>query len=898
MNLFLTIATDPKGNRVKTYTDPRKLQTTLIVDSTITTTFEYNAMGELLQSTDPESHSTYYTYNNFGQKVSRNHPDAGIDQFTFDLAGNLLNRQTQDLINNSMTINYEYNYNQMTAIHYPKNPENDVNYYYGDINAQNNCIGRVYAIEDASGRQEFSYGAMGEVIGNIRTFALPNESNTYTFRMKFEYDSWNRILKTTYPDGEDIRYWYNTGGQLSKMESDYNNVTYNYIDSIYYNEFEKRTKICYGNGTKAEYKYDILQRLIQLKSTSASGVMQRIEYTFDDVNNITSIDNSAGVLSNGLGGVYSHSYSYDNIYRLTTSSGNWDNNNDYLDYSLEMSYTDDGRISSKTQSGSTLLNGTISIFSYQNDYNYNTSQSHTLGSVYDNSTMTYQDFEWDANGNMIRHHTQFPQDNMRQMCWDEENRLMAVGDNNYTSYYVYDNGGERTYKLTGPNSLMNINGNWMNFVYMDNSTLYTSAYLVASVQGYSKHYYAGSERIASAIGLGGLKKVSIPLELHTYEHNWEYKSAALHDEMDRTITECLGNEYTGKKNLEILYHLEDEPSSGTMDRYFYHPDHLGSSSWITDGSGNAIQHLHYLPFGEDWVDQRNSSWNTPYTFSGKEKDVETGYGYFGARYYDSGLSIWLSVDPMSDKYPSMSPYNYCANNPVMLVDPDGRDFINGGENGIDPSLVSDNVSQPNSTSYYGNGSFIHTEENDNSNNNSQNRIRPITMTVGSVPFGQAITWSYPYNNKKTYIIPTYQLTVTGTDASGNQITKVFEVIRFGVNATSDGKVKIVGLADYQTYKIKAWDPTYPVHSYPSTEDGAWQVFGDYLIHDGPDLPITQSYATAGCIEICGGPNGFITFNKFLLTLSGANSYSELGSSRMMTIIYNEAVRPPLKLFKP
>jgi RHS repeat-associated protein len=111
-----------------------------------------------------------------------------------------------------------------------------------------------------------------------------------------------------------------------------------------------------------------------------------------------------------------------------------------------------------------------------------------------------------------------------------------------------------------------------------------------------------------------------------------------------------------------------------MARYFYHPDHIGSSSWITDGTGQAIQHLHYLPFGEDWVDQRNSSWNAPYTFSGKEKDVETGYGYFGARYYDSGLSIWLSVDPMSDKYPSMSPYNYCANNPVILVDPDGREI--------------------------------------------------------------------------------------------------------------------------------------------------------------------------------------------------------------------------------
>lgn len=42
----------------------------------------------------------------------------------------------------------------------------------------------------------------------------------------------------------------------------------------------------------------------------------------------------------------------------------------------------------------------------------------------------------------------------------------------------------------------------------------------------------------------------------------------------------------------------------------------------------------------------------------------------------SALSIWLSVDPMSDKYPGTSPYVYCANNPVRLVDPDGRDVEN------------------------------------------------------------------------------------------------------------------------------------------------------------------------------------------------------------------------------
>ena len=64
------------------------------------------------------------------------------------------------------------------------------------------------------------------------------------------------------------------------------------------------------------------------------------------------------------------------------------------------------------------------------------------------------------------------------------------------------------------------------------------------------------------------------------------------------------------------------------------------------------------------------------SFTGKERDSETGFSYFGARYYDSDLMTgWLSVDPMADKYPSLSPYAYCAWNPVKLVDPDGRTQI-------------------------------------------------------------------------------------------------------------------------------------------------------------------------------------------------------------------------------
>jgi len=73
---------------------------------------------------------------------------------------------------------------------------------------------------------------------------------------------------------------------------------------------------------------------------------------------------------------------------------------------------------------------------------------------------------------------------------------------------------------------------------------------------------------------------------------------------------------------------------------------------------------------------------SPSNFTGKERDEETGYGYFGARYMDHELmTMWISVDPLADKYPSISPYAYCAWNPVRLIDPDGRDVWSLSDDG-------------------------------------------------------------------------------------------------------------------------------------------------------------------------------------------------------------------------
>ena len=99
--------------------------------------------------------------------------------------------------------------------------------------------------------------------------------------------------------------------------------------------------------------------------------------------------------------------------------------------------------------------------------------------------------------------------------------------------------------------------------------------------------------------------------------------------------------------------------------------------------------------------------NCNYTFSAKERDPETGLSYFGSRYYSSDLGIWLSIDPQSAKYPSLSPYVYCADNPVRLVDPNGEEIDDP------PTIkkVNDNNKSHLSKASYGETSGIYPTKN-------------------------------------------------------------------------------------------------------------------------------------------------------------------------------------------
>ena len=118
------------------------------------------------------------------------------------------------------------------------------------------------------------------------------------------------------------------------------------------------------------------------------------------------------------------------------------------------------------------------------------------------------------------------------------------------------------------------------------------------------------------------------------------------------------------------------PNDTTKEEtFFYHSDHVGSTSYITDDKANITQYDAYLPYGELLVDEHSSSEDLPYKFNGKEMDEETGLYYYGARYINPMASIWYGVDPLAEKYKEIGSYVYCADNPINLFDPDGQKFI-------------------------------------------------------------------------------------------------------------------------------------------------------------------------------------------------------------------------------
>jgi RHS repeat-associated protein len=107
---------------------------------------------------------------------------------------------------------------------------------------------------------------------------------------------------------------------------------------------------------------------------------------------------------------------------------------------------------------------------------------------------------------------------------------------------------------------------------------------------------------------------------------------------------------------------------------YYHQDHLGSSSAITDATGALIEEAAYYPFGATRHEERHPEIDSYYGFSQKEHDGESRLQYFGHRYLHPVLGRWMSTDPLGEAGGGLNPYAYVNQNPLKHHDPDGAEI--------------------------------------------------------------------------------------------------------------------------------------------------------------------------------------------------------------------------------
>ncbi len=728
--MLQTTVTDALGRHAESYTDAKGRNRETVQHARgedITVKYSYDPVGQVMTVQHPNGRETKYAYDLLGRKLMVNHPDAGETDMTYDAAGNLLTKLTAELrksISDKGYISYTYDFERLHEVLYPENLFNRVTYTYGKAGDKYNRAGRLALVEDASGGEAYYYGRQGEVTKTVRT-VMASVADIRTYVYGATYDSWNRVQTMTYPDGEVVTYHYNAAGQVESMTSNKQGRQSVIVDRIGYDKEGHTVYTKLGNGTETTYTYDKQRERLQVMNLTADGqtVMEN-RYQYDAVDNILGITNAANPTSltklnkAKLGGKSSHTYEYDELNRLVHANGKAKS----ASYDMVMSF---GRMSeplTKVQK----VDSTTTAKSYNFAYKYEDSNHPTAPTQIGNDHYTY-----DANGNPTLV-TNDSTNTTREMYWDEDNRLMVLSDNGKTSRYTYNAAGERIMKSYGTMEGVYINGapQGITFHETDNFTLYPASIISINKNRFTKHYFIGDKRVASRIGTGLFNNVygrngsyvtagqqdyaermnqiqkqkeayykqqgiapGVPTEKGAYgdpENTGVGYNAVLTELGNHDVPQ--GWIQTPKPNTTpntnpgppISWNdpsNPDDPQVGygyipndttKEETFFYHSDHLGSTSYITDDEANITQYDAYLPYGELLVDEHSSSEDLPYKFNGKQFDEETGLYYYGARYMDPVTSLWYGVDPKKELSDFWGCYLYCNDNPIILIDKFGE----------------------------------------------------------------------------------------------------------------------------------------------------------------------------------------------------------------------------------
>lgn len=573
--------------------------------------YQFDPIGRLEVVTNPDL-TTIKTIYDVKDKYST---------FTIDPLGHVTNKRVEG--------NMEYNINYSGV--YPSYTE------YSKTTTINACDG-VKTI-DATGKNEFI--TYKDLLG--RTVKIVNPvSGTWSFgydannnmtsqtdaknqTLTFEFDLMNRMTKKIYPNGKALSFYYDepdygySKGRLTQAVHGRGSKSYTY------DERGRQTvvsQMVLGKSRTKKIAYNSQDQLVS--QTYPDGEV--VSYLYDNGGQLTEVKGASSYLTdakyyaNGkvsklfYGNGVETDYDYYDTSRETdnTAGTNYSyrlkrirafKNSDILDLRYEYDKTDNVKVKQD------LINAS---YSEQYDYDDLNRLTGANSTSYGNKT-----FRYDTLNNIIE------KDN-RTYQYDTNNPYKLLNDGRFS--YTYDANGSISSRSDG----MTIAWDYNNRV---NSISDTSYYA----------YNTDGERICKQVG-----NVETDYFFNDYEEVYQ----------------------GGTKIKSVKYYFADklriaENASTTGIRY-YHKDHLGSSTVVTDTSGNLVKRIGYTPYGTESVSTGTA--DVTYKFTDKEMD-NTGFYFFGARYYDPEMGRFISVDPARD---GDNWYAYCNDNPVKFIDPTGK----------------------------------------------------------------------------------------------------------------------------------------------------------------------------------------------------------------------------------
>lgn len=623
----------------------------------LTSSYTYDTRGNLSSKSSPDEGEYKYKYDNYGNLRFIFHTTSTSEDIIFNsyddfgdlVATGIYTGTLNDF--NSLNPDYHYSFEIDTSRLLIVNMYN--NYFntgvftelpdltpgiLDNMNIKNRLV--AVAFRDKLGDSFNHKMYQHDPKGRIKEFS----TRLAPYGWKSIYNKYDNLENLTEQNVQDLfYYWYDYDLQ-SRLKEVRTNNTYSKTSakleaSYTYNNADQQTVITNAAGNVI-YNYNPQSGWVtNIEESALYNFGEQLSY-YDNGNiNQQIISNNAG--SGGWQNL-TFNYTYDYMNRLTNSTVS------NSAYNESFSYSPDGNLLTKNRSGKNIgyyyTNGTNKQYMAvinSSDYNY----------TYDQKGNLFTDSRKDITFN----------------CYDHRNLPLQMTKGSEIYYYKYNDNGNRIYK----------------------NTPYVTEYYLRDHLGRELAIYDPVNdklKMVNIFGNGLIGRyvsnayINLQLTNTTLSGNYEATNSITVENnvtVGGTTTLKAGNTIRLKPGFTVSSGKNFTAKIGTIsnetERFYYIKDHLGSIRVTTDETGAVVSTRDYFAFGEILREYNYSNPLERYMYTEKERDVESDYDYFGARYYDSELGRWLTVDPLATKYPAWSPYNYSLNNPLRYIDLFGMD---------------------------------------------------------------------------------------------------------------------------------------------------------------------------------------------------------------------------------